>query len=253
MIRWRSVAALFASFSVAAFAQSPVTAFEVASVRPTDLNKSLFYVPMEAGPGRFSATGFTLDYLIQWSYGLRNFQVSGGPGWIKTERFDIQAKAEAPAGLEQIKEMVQALLADRFQLTLHRESKELSVYALIVGKNGPKLESAKDPVPAGSRGRIEIFQGSLTSRGATMGVLAEALSTMLDRPVVDQTGLSGNYDYKLSYDQSTVRQEVIELGTEPTDGQSMFSAIQDLGLKLDSQKLPITILVIDSVQHPSEN
>jgi uncharacterized protein (TIGR03435 family) len=246
-------AGLLVSLSCAALGQSPAPAFEVASVRPADPAKSPFYVPMETGPERFSAFGFTLDYLIQWSYGLRDFQVSGEPVWLKTEKFDIQAKAEAPAGLDQIKRMVQTLLADRFQLKLHRESKELSVYALIVGKAGPKLQPAKDPVPAGSRGRMEIFRGSFTSRGATMGLLAEALSTMLDRPVLDQTGLSGNYDIKLSYDQSTVRQEVVDLGAEPTDGQSMFSAIQDVGLKLDPQKLPVAILVIDSVQHPSEN
>ncbi len=246
-------AGLFVSLACTALSQSPAPAFEVASVKPADPVKSLFYVPMETGPERFSAFGFTLDYLIQWSYGLRDFQVSGGPGWLKSENFDIEAKVDAPASLDQIKLMVQTLLADRLQLKLHRESKELSVYVLTVGRDGPKLGSgyvgeSRDV----GRGLIQIdnSRGSLLARATTMGLLAEQLSNMLDRPVLDQTELHRGYDFTLPYDGGAVGQEDGR-GAERTD--AIFSAIQDLGLKLDPQKLPVEFLVIDSVQHPSEN
>jgi uncharacterized protein (TIGR03435 family) len=170
-------------------------------------------------------------------------------------RFDLEAKAENAVSESQMKLMMQALLAERFHLQFHRDKKEFSGYALTVAKNGPKLPAAK---ALRDRGNIQLAGGSLRGYGASMEVFAGALTLLVERPVFDKTGLDGKYDFKLEYDPSSVRIENSSSGAaaaaSPGASGSVFSALQEqLGLRLDSFKGPLEILVIDRVEKPTEN
>src|SRR5580700_11110624 len=167
----------------AAFGQ----AFEAASIKPVDLTKGPVNVPRVNGPERFQVV-LPLSELIYWAYGVRDFQVSGGPAWLPRDYFEVQATAGRPSSEAEIKQMLQALLADRFQLKLHRATKEVAIYALVVGKNGPKLAAAKDA--CNGNGCFGVSLGSLTARGATMDFTAYVLSHLIDPPVLDKTGLN---------------------------------------------------------------
>jgi uncharacterized protein (TIGR03435 family) len=181
----------------------------------------------------------------------------GGPNWIKAERYDIRAEAgaeaEGSASEAQVKLMAQTMLADRFHLKLRRETRETSVYALIAARNGIRLQTAKDKTAYGGQKCINIGAGYLDARGATMAAFVDVLNHLVDRPVLDKTGLDGNYDFTLRYDQSSVQDTIPVNGAPPTDGPSIFAVIQDLGIKLNPEKDPIGVLVIDSVDHPSGN
>jgi uncharacterized protein (TIGR03435 family) len=231
--------------------------FEVASVRTADPKAPLAPgapVGVQMLPGRFVAQKATVFQLLQSVYGVKSFQIVGGPGWIKSEQFDIQATAEASTTEDQMKMMAQTLLADRFQLKLHRETREIPVYALIAGKNGPKLQTAKDATQCGGNGCFGVGNGNLTASGGTVTFFAgEVLTRLLDRPALDKTGLTGHYDFKLNYDQSSVRAPIIGMTNAPTEGPSIFAAVEDLGLRLNPERDPIEILAIDSVERPSPN
>jgi uncharacterized protein (TIGR03435 family) len=171
-----------------------------------------------------------------------------GPDWLATTRFDILAKPPADSPHDQFRLMMQALLADRFKLVVHRESKVLPTFALVVGNNGPKLEK-------GEPGGAQVNGGSthITGKGMSMAELADNLTGNVDRPVVDQTGLDGVFDVSLEWS----REEAVKPGdaaaTAPLPG--LFTAIQEqLGLRLESRKLPVDIVVVDRVEKmPTEN
>jgi uncharacterized protein (TIGR03435 family) len=259
---------LLVSFGIAALGLAPgaalaqptaaPTAFEVASVKLSDPNAPIGALEFPPG-GRFVATNVPLRIIIQRAFDVRDFQLLGGPDWLIKELYAIQAKApEGPVSDAQIRLMVQTLLAERFHLRVHRETKELAVYALVIGKNGPKVEAAKDSPRPGALG---VGRGSITARSTTFANVATALSRLLSRPVLDETQLSGNYDFKLHYDQSSVglpfpgpRQESDAAGQPDGAEPSIFTAVQEqLGLKLDPQKRPVEVVVIDSIARPSEN
>jgi uncharacterized protein (TIGR03435 family) len=215
------------------------------------------------------------------AYDVREFQVSGGPGWINTDRYDIMAKAERSAGAEnipddprkmtdeqrktlgdQMRERLRALLADRFQLTLHRESKEESVYALVIGKGGSKLQQSEAKEGAGPRGMMRMGRGQFSGQGVQLEMLTRSLSSQLGRPVIDRTGLKGNFDFKLEWTPDPGQSFAFGGGPPGADappppdpnGPSIFTAVQEqLGLRLESQKGPVEMLVIDKVEKPSEN
>jgi uncharacterized protein (TIGR03435 family) len=229
----------------AAFGQ----AFEVASVKTAPPG---FAAPMETGPETFHMAN-TLFYLVEWAYGLQDYQLSGGPDWWKKDRFEIQAKSATPATESQMKQMLQRLLADRFVLKVHREIKEIPIYALVVDKKGPKLTAAKDATQCNGNGCFGVSNGALTASGGTMAFTAQVLTRLLDRPALDKTNLTGHYDFKLTYDQSSVKPPIVGMPITPTDGPSIFAAVEDLGLKLEPQKFPVETLIIDSVERPSEN
>ncbi len=241
--------------------EAPPLAFEVASVKASDPAAHIGAV--EFGPGgKFTATNVPLLVIILRAYDLRDFQLSGGPGWLR-DRYVIQAKApEGHFSEAQVRLMLQNLLAERFQLKLHRETKDMPVYALMVGKNGPKVPKAKDDLNSGP-GSIGVGRGSITARGAPFATVAIALSRLLDRPVLDETGLPGNYDFRLHYDPNSAGVPLTGLrertpaqeAAEPSDAEpSIFAAVQEqLGLKLEAQKRPIEVFVIDSIQRPSPN
>jgi uncharacterized protein (TIGR03435 family) len=215
--------------------------FEVASIHRSDPDHVGFQAYFLPG-GKFTAMTAPLKNLVGFAYQLREHQVTGGPGWIDTEPFDISAKADAPANDDQLHQMVQALLADRFQLKFHRETKEQPVYTLVLAKSGPKLKEVKTV----GRGVGIGMRGRLNGNGADMETLASVLSTRLGRSVVDRTGLKGFYDFVVTWTPDEVQPD--------TPGPSLFTALQEqLGLKLESSKGPVEILVIDHVEKPTEN
>jgi uncharacterized protein (TIGR03435 family) len=233
----------------AAGAQTPQT-FEVASVKA--IAESVGYPPRRGywvgprmdDPQRFRALTY-VEPLIEWAYHVRDFQVVGGPQWIREvhSRFDIQAVAARASDESEMRQMVQALLRDRFKLKVHPESKELLVYALIVGKNGPKLPASKD-VPDGD-GAINIGQGRVIAQGLSMATFVRILSENLERPAIDRTNLSGRYDFTLNYDQNSLPDWRL--------GPALFTMVQDIGLRLEPRKELVERIMVDSIEQPSEN
>jgi len=201
---WTRLFLTLLSWSACAVEAQP--SFEAASVRRADPNAAMAPgafggVQMLPG-GRFVGARVTLFTLLQRVYGVKGFQISGGPGWLRSEPYDIQAK---------------------------------------------------DATQCGGNGCFQVGNGFLTASGGTMAFTAEVLTRLLDRPALDKTGLSGHYDFKLTYDQSSVKAPVVGMSNAPTDGPSIFAAIEDLGLKLNPEKDPIEILVMDSVERPGAN
>ena len=268
---------VFAAFGL--FSQPAPLTFEVASIKPSAPDERYFMMQFQPGGG-LRATGVTLKMLITQAYDVREFQVSGGPGWINTERYDIVARPEHNADSdpppedprkmsdeqrktlgEQMRARLVALLADRFRLKVHRETQQALAYALVVGKNGPKLKQAEGGLE--TRGRMRMGRGELNGDGVKLEFLAQALANQLGRPVVDKTGLTGNYDIKLAWTPDPGQPAAQPLGPPPglepspvpdPSGPSIFTAIEEqLGLRLESQKGPIETIVIDSVEKPSEN
>jgi bla regulator protein blaR1 len=237
-------------------------AFEVASIKPGDPSARGTRVMVAPG-GRFTASNVNLKFLIQYAYGVRDFQIMGAPGWAGSDRYEISAKPEEErenTSQDQLKLMMQALLADRFKLTFHRETKELPVYGLVAGKNGPKLQQSA----VENRPELRMGRGLISAKGVSMEMLANQLAQQLGRSVIDQTGLKGQYDIKLEWTPDTSERRGMGDGDvrAPSDaaaapdpaGPSIFTAVQEqLGLKLEGQKGPVDILVIDHVEKPSEN
>jgi uncharacterized protein (TIGR03435 family) len=198
----------------------------------------------------FTATGFSVRTLITFAYDLEPYQVAGidgANGWTTSNYYNIAALVPGDVApvIGETRKMVQALLTERFQLKFHRETREMPVYDLVVAKGGAKLKEN----PEG--GSMSMNATEMKFTGAPMQMLVRQLSGIggLDRPVVDKTGLAGKYDFvlKTSFDRAT------GVNTGPA-GESIFTAIEEqLGLKLESQKAPVEILVIDSVSRPSEN
>ncbi len=228
-------------------AQTPL-AFEAASVKPAPADRgSAWYYRTPPG-GRVSISNAPLNVLIQNIYRVRSFQVSGGPPWIATERWDIEAtpgsNATPAITPEQRDEMFKSLLADRFHLVLHRETKELPVYDLVVAKGGSKLPPSGDEPGFGMSDT-----GSVTFKKTTVSTFANVLSGVLGRKVIDKTGLQGNFNADLHWTPDE------RADAQPDDaGPSIFTAIQEqLGLRLESSKGPVEVLVIDRAEKPSEN
>jgi bla regulator protein BlaR1 len=257
-----------------AYAQSPPK-FEVASIKPSNSEDRRLLFNVQPG-GRVTVANFTVKKLIEEAYGIKDFQISGGPGWIASDPFDITAKAEGSTSpnFDQIKLMLQSLLAERFQLVVQRDTKEMPVYALVVAKNGPKFKEAhesdpsiadlKNPPGVTGRPRFTIVRrGRVTAQGVDMKSLADDLSNFLGRVVVDKTALTGSYDLKLEWvpDENQVAMfqamGVPEgFGAPPADwhGPTLFTALEEqLGLKLESQKGPVEIFTIERIERPSEN
>lgn len=216
--------------------------FDAASIKPSPPGPNNTMTRFDPG-GRFTATGAPLKALMQLAYGVKDFQISGGPGWVGTERYDIVAKPEAGANpsQEQLKRMIQALLAERFQLKIHRETRDLTIYSLVVGKNGPKLQASTDASASG----MSMGPGQLTGRKVAMKMFASMLEQQLGRVVVDNTGIPGEFDIRLEWAKDQ---------TPDAAGASIFTALQEqLGLRLESQKGPVEVLVIDSAEKASAN
>jgi uncharacterized protein (TIGR03435 family) len=227
--------------------------FEVASVKraPPQLGRS-FNSGMKLDPGRLTCTNISLHKLIYESYGVKDYQVSG-PDWLSTEIYDIAATLPLGATGDDVLLMIRSLLAERFKLTLHRDTKEMPVYALVVGKSGSKLQEVEF-----GRGSTSATNGRLVATKIPIRNLTEFLSRVTGRPVLDMTGLKGFYSFTLEYTPEEAPSAPAP-GAPPipesTVGPSLLSAIQEqLGLKLEARKAPVEILVVDHAEKvPTEN
>ncbi len=239
----------------AAVPASTPQAFEVASIKPSAANDPR--VQMMITPGRMVAKNMPLNLLIQQAYGVRDFQITGGPKWMDNERFDIEAKIEGQPDKKQLMAMMQALLAERFHAKFHRETKELPVYNLVVAKNGPKLLAS----PAGQRpGITRMGRGVIGGQGLPVEAIAASLANVIRRSVIDKTGLTGQYDFKLEWtpdaDEGSGPRDINPNRADAADstGVSIFTALQEqAGLKLEPSKGPVEILIIDSIEKPTAN
>jgi uncharacterized protein (TIGR03435 family) len=247
-----------------AFAQP---AFEVASIKPQALTVGKpGFVGIQTSGNTLHAEAQALAGLVTYAYGIEDFQVSGGPSWIYSrdlygsdtyysrdlygsDTYEVVAKAggEAAPSTDQFKQMLQALLADRFQLKIHLESKEMPAYELVVGKNGHKLKDATADPDAHTNWRSGPAAQHYSGKKVSMADLVFLLRTQSGRPVIDKTGLTGKYDFELEWAS----------GDPPppeATAPSIFTAVQEqLGLKLESVKAPFSIVVIDQAERPSAN
>jgi uncharacterized protein (TIGR03435 family) len=277
------VAALLIAVAPSAPAQSARPQFEVASVKPSAPGQQGL-IEMQPN-GRFVAYAATVRNLLTTAYRMRNFQVVGGPGWIDADRYDIEARAEEgsippPTGFPDpnapgpIEIRIQSLLENRFQLQVHRETRELPVYELLVAKGGSKMKLSDDqtvqlrapgdppppPQRAGSlpRGSMRAGRGNMETNALPFTNFVSALSGITGRKIVDKTGLTGFYDIKLQWTPDPVPADAAaprpEVPPVDSNGPSLFTALEEqLGLKLESSKGPVDVLVIDSVSRPTEN
>jgi uncharacterized protein (TIGR03435 family) len=194
--------------------------------------------------GVFTATNVSLKLLISRAYGVPEAQVNGGPGWIETEKYDVTAKADTPLEMtrEEVRPCLQALLGERFQLAIHHQTKQGSVFSLVAAKSGPKLQPHEGPGGAGIAASSDSGKVTIMGTNTTMVRLAEYLSGQAGRPVLDNTGLKGGYDFR------------VEWTSDDTSGPSVFTALQEqLGLRVEAAKGPIDFVVIDRVDKPSAN
>jgi uncharacterized protein (TIGR03435 family) len=293
------------------FGQAAATppSFEVASIKaaaPAISGKLM--IRMGGDPGRVDYNNVSLRDIIRQAYDVHDYQISG-PDWMNSARFDIVAKVPDGAPKDQVPLMWQTLLAERFKLQIHRETKELPMYALVVGRNGPKMKASEiepnapadggpgnggpsanggppplPPIkigkdgrpqfPGGGRGPMIMMngRGHVTAKMMSMPGLVDILARSVDRPVVDQTGLKGTYDFNLDFTPDESTRMPMPAGVpppppgvgeggglhgaeNPDNGLSLFAALQaQLGLKLEPKKGPVELIVIDRVEKaPTEN
>ncbi len=224
--------------------------FAVAAIKPHDPNSRR--QGFDAQGDRFTIRDQTVGSLMQFAYAIHPHQIVGAPSWVFASRYDIEGTTDTPGepDLHQQQEMLQKLLADRFDLHFAREKRDLSVYAIRIAKGGAKLTPAANP--AAEPGQNANGHGSELTQIYTSVAMSDFAMGMQffvpDRPIVDQTGLTGRYDIRLRYtkDDST--------STDPNAPPGLFTAIQEqLGLKLEPVKAPVDVFVIDRVEQPSAN
>lgn len=267
---------LLASF---VHAQNDGPAFETATIKD-----SAGPAMGTLAPDRFSRPNTTLSLLLVYAYQISEFQIVGGPDWVRERRFEIQAKAERTPTADQMRAMVRRLLAERFSLKSHLETRELPRYGLVMARSdrrlGPKLQPSKLDCPAivAARGSdykppnfppqpgdpprcalmVAVGGGSQTMflEGQPLSAIAKSLQTRAGRVVVDKTGLTGTYDVQLETEVTSLNVPGIpaDIFGVPREGLSLFTALpEQLGLKLESERGPVDVLVIDSVELPTPN
>ena len=236
----------------------PRLEFEVASIRPAKPGSQGGGIKPLPGGQTYVATNVPVRLIILLMYHLNNSQVSGGPSWLGSDLYDIEAKADGPHSVDELHVMFQHLLEDRFKLQYHKETKILPCYALELEKSGSKLTENHSPesfdIPIQPLGF-----GSIQAKHSSMSYFSWFLSQNLNKPIADQTGLAGFYDFKLNWTPELppgVAERVAAEGRTlpPANGPDIFTALREqLGLRLDSQKGPVEVMVIDHVERPSEN
>jgi len=250
--------ALWTLFCCAALSAQP--AFEVASVKPNTSGDRWESVSPTTG-GKLTAKNVTVAWLVKTAYRVEPFQVAGLPAWANTERFDVLARAaDGNTTPEQIRQMIQSLLADRFQMAMHKEDREQPTYSLMTAKNGPKLKKAAKDVCVESTmehpcGGFRIYKRSqMWGETVTVKQFAAELTYMMGRMVVDKTGIPGLFDIRVEW---TPEQFGPEPGTEvkPEEANAtLFTSVQEqLGLRLVSEKAPVETIIVDRVSHPAAN
>jgi uncharacterized protein (TIGR03435 family) len=251
--------------------------FEVASVKPNASGSSnlLMRPPVD---GRFSATNVTLKMLIALAYKMRQLEISGGPAWLASDRYDINAKAaDVNISGDQSRLMLQRVLEDRFKLVVHRETRELPIYALLPAKNGLNIPDAKEgscmatgsnPPRASTPGQpftplcgsFIVTPTGLEGKRISMAQLANTLSGIVGPPVIDKTGYAAAFDFHLEFTRDVTAAQpnfpaaAGDTGPADASGPSIFTALQEqLGLKLEAAKGPVEIVVIDHAEKASAN
>jgi uncharacterized protein (TIGR03435 family) len=270
-------------WGVAIAAQTPASpAFEVASVKPNKSGDSPGILGAQPG-GRFTATNQTLRFLIRNAYQVQDFQIAGAPDWIASDRFDIVAKANgnppiaAPVGQAgPMLVMLRSLLADRFKLVVHHEMRDLPIYALVLASSDRRLGAQLRPVAvdcaavAAARARggplppppqpnerltcgMRFGAGRISGGALQLSQVANILSQSVQRVVMDRTGLVGAFDVDLTWTPDQLSSGAAAASIDP-NRPSIFTAVQEqLGLKLESTKGPVDVLVIDHVEHPTKD
>jgi uncharacterized protein (TIGR03435 family) len=240
---WFSVCSVVSVFGQV----GPGQRFEVASIRPSSADTGSSGI--KTGHGRLDAQNVAVKRCVMGAYGIGPHQISGGPAWFDTERFDITAKVDQPIDDDAVLMiMLQKLLEERFNLMLHHEVKQMSALVLQIAGNGPKLERAADG-EAGTNTSGTNASVIISAHNTGMDLFAKVLAREMELPVVNQTGLHGVFNFKLSWarENATERNAV-------RDGPSIFTAVQEqLGLQLRSQKAAVDLFVIDHLEMPSEN
>jgi uncharacterized protein (TIGR03435 family) len=246
--------------------------FEVASIKRSTADNDRAGVRGQAG--RVTITNNPLRNIIRNAWGLQGFQIVGGPDWMNTDRWDIVAKAEGNPQGPQMMAMLQNLLADRFKLVTHRETREMPIYALVFAKPdhgfGPKLRASstdcqKEMTAAIARGGgpprdgrvlcgMRLLNGHIEMNAESMRNFVRNLSPIAGRSIVDRTELTGGFDAELTWTPDASLGNPPDAAPASNDGPSLFTAIQEqLGLKLDAQRGPVEVLIIDSAERPTED
>ncbi|HET9832011.1 MAG TPA: TIGR03435 family protein [Vicinamibacterales bacterium] len=277
----RSIGAAIACAALVLFAtaQSPRPSFEAASIKTNESSSPL--VRLSTPTGRLSGVNVTLRMLIRNAYLLQDFRMSGGPAWIDTDRFDVEATAGASVGFDQVRAMERTLLEDRFHLKTHTETRELPIYVLSVarrdGKLGDQIKASgteclpmkppagappPPPPPPGSTptGAPQcpsmLAPGNVSGRKITIARLATTLSLFVNREIIDKTNLAGEFDLDLRWlpDQLPFVAPGTPAPPVDTTAAPLFTAIQEqLGLKLESSRGPVEVLVIETAEKPTED
>ena len=258
-------AASLALFTSALLGQSPApTSYSVASIKPNKSADNRFMMrPLP--DGGLTATGVTLKMLVTYAYNVQAYQVSGGPNWMNSDRWDVEARTEGDpqtVSREQSAALLRGMLEDRFQVKVHREAKQMPTYALVVAPSGPKLkEPTEDPADTRPLARFGFGSGRFVN--SSMGSLAYQLSSELGRSVANRTGLNGRYDFELKWTPAPGDGGLEALGLPPqvdapaaadSSAPTIFTALQEqLGLKLESTRGPVDVLTVQRAERPSEN
>lgn len=239
----------------------PDLRFEVASLKPSAGQRPGYGIRPAPGGQRYEAWNCPIKVMIEAAYRVKPEQIIGGPGWLDSDRYDMEAKAEKPSSADELHVMLVNMLVDRLRLKFHHERREMRRYALTVDKSGTKLT----PHPNANAGDLFIDQTvekilhiKLKATAAPMDYLAFRLSLLMDLPVVDLTGLQDGYDFTLEYthDLPPGVPEGTKINGEELDtsGPTIFEAVkQQLGLELTAQKGPVEVIVIDNVERPTGN
>jgi uncharacterized protein (TIGR03435 family) len=244
------ISLLFASLAIPIAVRAQRPAFAVATIRPSSGAVQFEHDgKTETSPGSLRMQDVSVQTCIKWAYGVQDSQISG-PAWLDSERYDLVAKADDPATEAQMKLMLQTLLADRFQLGFHHQDKELKAFALTIAKGGAKLSPAA--APDAKPYRQNSANGTI-AKSMSIRDFADFISGPLQMPVVDETGLTGKYDFAIDF--MPYLPDAKNMGPDRPDSTSiLMAALQgELGLKLESRKTQVDVMVIDHVEKPSAN
>lgn len=256
----------FVLFAISLFAQppdhiSPDLRFEVASLKPSDGTAQGAGIRPAPGGERYEARNCTIKMMIQVAYRVKAEQIVGGPAWLATEGFDMDAKADKPSSMDELHVMLMNMLVDRLGLKFHREKREMSIYALTVGQAGTRLaphEAANGGDPWIDQSEAPFLHVKMKAMYAPLDYFAFRLSQLMDRPVVNLTNLPGGYDFTLEYTRDPppgfpaggrINGEEVD-----TSGPTVYAAVkQQLGLELKAQKGLAEVIVIEHADRPADN
>lgn len=239
-----------------AFAQAPPPNFEVASVKPSAAGQQFGIVRILPGNQTYIANNMPLRVIMTVAYTVTDRQISGGPDWMNKEPWDIMAKTDRRHTIDEMHDMLARLLEERFQLKLRREKREMPIWALTVDKGGPKMQEHDaadlDHPPFGA-GPGPNGRG-VAGKNVSMSYLAFMLSRLLDRNVVDRTGLTKNYDVTLDFARDFGLRPDGASASPPPEGPSIFTALKEqAGLKLEPSRGPVEFLVVERAERPAAN